>query len=282
MLLSGGEIPQSVVPGSDLSPGSACSDESGTRRPGPRAHQLRERTRSKDTLTRWLPNVTSTCSGLGILLVTIWQSKAQIEAAYGTLADAVITNHGTKIIFSGVSDLSTMDYASRLVGEEEVPQHAVSTDTVRGGHSVNESTTRLRLVPSDILRQAPPGDALLVHGTLPPAHLHARPYFCSRRLRALAEGRGGDGQSAGIARRLRGLLRPVALRPPFRRPPRPMGGPRDVDASGCRPRATSRRRMSRPGASRLRSCTLALRTRVAVGKVRGKRRPFRRWRIRER
>ena len=53
-------------------------------------------------LTRWLPGVASTCSGLGMLLVTIWQSKAQIDAAYGILADSVLTNHGTKIFFSGV------------------------------------------------------------------------------------------------------------------------------------------------------------------------------------
>lgn len=139
-----------------------------------------------NTPTRWLPNVASTCSGLGILLVTVWQSKAQIEAAYGPLADAVLTNHGTKIIFAGVSDLSTLDYASRLVGEEEVPHHAVSTDMARGGHSVNESTTRVRLLPTDILRRAPLGHALLIHGTLPPAHLRSRPYYRSRRLRALS------------------------------------------------------------------------------------------------
>ena len=141
-----------------------------------------------NTPTRWLPNVASTCSGLGILLVTIWQSKAQIEAAYGTLADAVLTNHGTKIIFSGVSDLSTMDYASRLLGDEEVRHDALTIDTARGAHIINESTARVRLLPADILRQAPPGDALLVHGTLPPAHLHSRPYYASRRLRALAAG----------------------------------------------------------------------------------------------
>jgi type IV secretion system protein VirD4 len=157
-----------------------------------------------NTPTRWLPNVASTCSGLGILLVTIWQSKAQIDAAYGPLADAVLTNHGTKILFSGVSDLATLEYASRLLGEEEVRQHAVSTDLVRGGHSVNESTTRVRLLPTDMLRQAPPNQALLVHGTLPPAHLHARPYYESRRLRALA----------GIRRRRRPRpARPVATAP---------------------------------------------------------------------
>jgi type IV secretion system protein VirD4 len=152
-----------------------------------------------NTPTRWLPNVASTCSGLGILLVTVWQSKAQIDAAYGTLADAVLTNHGTKIIFSGVSDLSTLEWASRLVGEEEVRHHAISTDLARGGHSVNESTSRLRLLPTDVLRQAAPGHALLLHGTLPPAHLVARPYFRDRRLRFLA--RHGEPAARRLPRR---------------------------------------------------------------------------------
>jgi type IV secretion system protein VirD4 len=54
----------------------------------------------------------------------------------------------------------------------------------------------VRLLPTDILRQAPLDQALLVHGTLLPAHLHARPYYRDRRLRALAgtgprRGRGG-------------------------------------------------------------------------------------------
>jgi type IV secretion system protein VirD4 len=153
-----------------------------------------------NTPTRWLPSVASTCSGLGMLLVTIWQSKAQIDAAYGILADSVLTNHGTKIFFSGISDLATLDYASRLVGEEEVPQHALSTDMARGGHSRNDSTTRVPLVPTDVLRQAPLDQGLLVHGTLPPAHLHARPYYAERRLRALAAGRGRPSRTRRRAR----------------------------------------------------------------------------------
>jgi type IV secretion system protein VirD4 len=149
-----------------------------------------------NTPTRWLPGVASTCSGLGMLLVTIWQSKAQMDAAYGVLADSVLTNHGTKIFFSGISDLATLEYASRLLGDEEVAQHAVSRDLARGGYSRNDSTTRVRLLPTDILRQAPLDQALLVHGTLPPAHLHARPWYRDRRLRTLAGARPRRGRAA--------------------------------------------------------------------------------------
>lgn len=139
-----------------------------------------------NTPTRWLPQVASTCSGLGMLLVTIWQSKAQIDAAYGVLADSVLTNHGTKVIFSGVSDASTLDYATRLLGDEEVLQRGSSVDLAGGGRSMSESTTRVKLLPGDVLRRAAVFEALLIHGTLPAAHLHARPYHLDRRLRALA------------------------------------------------------------------------------------------------
>lgn len=142
-----------------------------------------------NTPTRWLPNWASTCSGIGILLVTVWQSKAQINAAYGVQADSVLTNHGTKVIFSGVSDATTLDYASRLVGDEEVSQRSASADLTSGHRTIFESTTRVRLLPGDVLRQAARFQGLLIHGTLPPAHLVARRYYDERRLRALS----GDG-----------------------------------------------------------------------------------------
>jgi len=136
---------------------------------------------------RWLPGVASTCAGIGLLLVTIWQSKAQIDAAYGRLADSVITNHGTKIIFSGVSDPATLEYAARLLGDEEILRRSTTLDLDSGRRSISEAVHSTRLVPAHVLRQVRPGQALLVHGTLPPAHLHSRPYFRNRRLRRIAE-----------------------------------------------------------------------------------------------
>ena len=141
-----------------------------------------------NTPTRWLPHVASTCAGLGLLLVTIWQSKAQLDATYGPLADSVLTNHATKLIFSGVSDLPTLDYAARLVGDEEILRRATSIDQQQGRHTLNLSHQPVQLLPSHVLRQAKAGNALLVHGTLPPAHLRTRPYYQERRLRQRAAG----------------------------------------------------------------------------------------------
>lgn len=127
----------------------------------------------------WLPEVAATCAGIGILLVTIWQSKAQLDAAYGRLSDSVLTNHLTKIVFSGCSDTATLDYVSRLLGDEEVQRRSVSYDIAGGSgrRSISESVQREALTPFHLLRQVRPGEAVLIHGTLPPAHLRARQYW---------------------------------------------------------------------------------------------------------
>jgi type IV secretion system protein VirD4 len=126
----------------------------------------------------WLPEVAATCAGIGILLVTIWQSKAQLDAAYGRLSDSVLTNHLTKIVFSGASDAATLDYVSRLLGDEDVSHRSVSYDVGGGSRrSISESTHREALTPFHLLRQVRPGEAVLIHGTLPPAHLKARRWW---------------------------------------------------------------------------------------------------------
>jgi type IV secretion system protein VirD4 len=139
-----------------------------------------------NTPTRWLPHVASTCAGIGLLLVTIWQSKAQLDAAYGDLADSVLTNHGTKIIFSGASDLPTLEYAARLVGDEEIVRRGTTLDQRDGHRTLNLSRQVVPLLPGHVLRQTRPGNALLVHAALPPAHLRTRPYYRDRGLRARA------------------------------------------------------------------------------------------------
>ena len=141
-----------------------------------------------NTPCKWLPGYASTCAGIGIQLITVWQSKSQIDHAYGKLGDSVLTNHGTKIFYSGISDPSTLKYAAELLGEEEVLTRSFTESGKGASKSVNESTTRASLVPADILRQVAPGQALMLHGTLRPAHLYSRPYFGDKRLSMKAKG----------------------------------------------------------------------------------------------
>ncbi|MCC6434876.1 MAG: TraM recognition domain-containing protein, partial [Acidimicrobiales bacterium] len=154
-----------------------------------------------NTPLRWLPEVASTCAGIGVLLVTVWQSKAQIDAIYQAQAGPVLTNHGSKVIFAGVSDVETLEYVSYLAGEEEIAQRSSNADANLAGYrrGVADSTIHRRLLPAEVLRQAKPGQALLLHGTLPPAHLIGRRAWLDPRLRALATGEGPKPVKAEVA-----------------------------------------------------------------------------------
>jgi type IV secretion system protein VirD4 len=123
-----------------------------------------------------LPQWSSTVTGAGIQLVTVWQSRAQLDRTYGKDAETVLTNHRSKLIYpSGITDLATVQYISELVGDE----HVRSDLDDRGWHvrpdeplTGRSPATALPYLPASTLRRAGVGDALLVHGHLPPAWIH--------------------------------------------------------------------------------------------------------------
>ncbi|MEY2422062.1 MAG: hypothetical protein QOI95_2129 [Acidimicrobiaceae bacterium] len=140
-----------------------------------------------NTPLRSLPEYASTVAGIGILLVTIWQSKAQLDATYGRQADTILTNHLSKVLYAGASDLAGLELAGRLLGEEHVTTRSRSVDLTSSGRSLSETTVAAPLAPAHVLRQMRPGDALLLHGTLPPAHVRTRPYYQEPALAARAQ-----------------------------------------------------------------------------------------------
>lgn len=127
-----------------------------------------------------LDTLASTASGHGIQLVSLFQDFSQIVNRYGERAPTVVNNHRGKILLSGISDTQTLEYASRLLGDEEVLQSAV-TKGYQGAQSTTRSTTLRSLAPASVLRGIRPGEGVLVYGHLPPARLHLRPWFAERR-----------------------------------------------------------------------------------------------------
>ena len=121
-----------------------------------------------NTPLRKLPEWASTVAGIGIQLVTVWQSKSQLEAIYAAHADTILTNHLTKLFFTGMSDAAGLDYVGRLTGHEHVPGY-LGTDRLEAGERVTPA--QVALLAPNVVRQMRPGDALLVHATLPPAHI---------------------------------------------------------------------------------------------------------------
>lgn len=142
-----------------------------------------------NTPLRSLPEYASTLAGLGVLLVTIWQSLAQIEASYHRQADTILTNHLSKVFYAGLSDAASIRYVSQVLGDAEVETRSRSDAERFGRGSVSLSSTRVPLAAAHVLRQMRPGDALLVHGTLPPAHVRIRPFYRDARLAARAAAR---------------------------------------------------------------------------------------------
>jgi type IV secretion system protein VirD4 len=123
-----------------------------------------------------LDALAATCASHGIQLVTIWQDLAQVRGRYGTRAPTVLNNHRAKLFLPGIADPDTLDYASRLVGDEEVTQPSITRDP-KGGRSTTSTTGPRRLLPPEELRCLPRGQAVLVYGTLPPVRLRLRPWW---------------------------------------------------------------------------------------------------------
>jgi type IV secretion system protein VirD4 len=141
-----------------------------------------------------LDALAATAAGHGIQLVTVWHDLAQITARFGPRATTVVNNHRAKLFLSGISDPTTLDYASHLVGDEE--RHLPATTSGgRSGPSTTHSPTLRRLAPPDALRRTPPGGAVLVYRHLAPARLTLRPWFDDPWLaaRAATPGPTGDG-----------------------------------------------------------------------------------------
>ena len=127
-----------------------------------------------------LDGLAATSASHGIQLVTIWQDLAQVKGRYGTRAPTVLNNHRAKLFLPGIADPETLEYASRLVGDEEVTQPSVTRDP-RGAHSTTSTTGSRRLLPPEELRCLSRGQAVLVYGTLPPARVQLRPWWARAR-----------------------------------------------------------------------------------------------------
>jgi type IV secretion system protein VirD4 len=133
-----------------------------------------------------LDGLAATCASHGIQIVTVWQDLAQVKGRYGARAPTVLNNHRAKLFLPGIADPDTLDYASRLIGDEEVSHPSVTRDPT-GGRSTTSTTGPRRLLPPEDLRCLPRGRAILVYGTLPPAKLHLRPWWATRGSRPFKE-----------------------------------------------------------------------------------------------
>jgi type IV secretion system protein VirD4 len=136
---------------------------------------------------RDLPGYASTARSHGITLVTVWQDLAQIRAAYHDRAQTVLNNHRAKLFGTGIADQSTLEYVSRLIGDEHRTERNLSAELHGGRRTLSEHRTYRRAAPVDVLRRIRPDEAVLLYGSELPAHVRLRPWFTDHSLRAIAE-----------------------------------------------------------------------------------------------
>lgn len=142
---------------------------------------------------QWLPAAVSTLAGLGVVLLTCWQSRAQIKDRYGTLSDAVLSGHRSKVFFSGLDDPASVDYVTKVAGHERVTERTRSADVGGAWRTVSDHQERHELIPPHLVRQIPGQEAVLFHGTLPPVHLRTLPWWEDTQLQKLVP-TDGDGR----------------------------------------------------------------------------------------
>ncbi|MGZ4690867.1 MAG: type IV secretory system conjugative DNA transfer family protein [Acidimicrobiia bacterium] len=130
-----------------------------------------------------LPTYASTARSHGITLVTIWQDLSQLRAIYGDRARTLLNNHRAKLFGAGIADEATLEYMSRLVGDERRTELNVSGDLHGPRRTVSEHTTYRRAAPLDALRRLPRDEAILLYGNLAPIHLRLRPWYRANRRR---------------------------------------------------------------------------------------------------
>ncbi len=134
-----------------------------------------------------LDGLAATCASHGIQIVTVWQDLAQVRGRYGARAPTVLNNHRAKLFLPGIADPDTLEYASRLIGDEEASHPSITRDPT-GKRSTTSTTTPRRLLPPEALRCLARGRAVLVYGTLPPVRLQLRPWWAQGRRRAFRFG----------------------------------------------------------------------------------------------
>jgi type IV secretory pathway TraG/TraD family ATPase VirD4 len=132
-----------------------------------------------ETANTYLPKLAqwaATVSGAGVQMVTVWQSKGQIDELYGQAADGILTNSRTKLLYpSGLSDLATMEYFSDLAGTEQVRGDLNDPRALTAPTPYQRTPAKaVKLLAPNVLRQIHTGDLLIVHGAFAPLWVRNR------------------------------------------------------------------------------------------------------------
>lgn len=200
-----------------------------------------------------LDAIASTARGVGIQIVSIFQDLAQIIARYGReKAQTIVSCHLAKIVLPGISDEHTLDFVSRVTGDQEVRQLSHTSGT--GSKSTNESTTFRSLAPANVVRELKRGTGLLIYDNMPPVRFGLRQWFEDRVLTRLVEKAKRDdpmrlNPATGevlVPPEESGVTAPELIGPPPARPVTAVGASTDTSEEESEPEAPVAQKLELP------------------------------------
>ena len=152
-----------------------------------------------------LPATVSEAGGQGLLILACLQDLSQARRRWGPEADGLLTLFGTKVVLGGLASGPTLELLSLLAGQETYASPSVHRSAWWARPSRSEGWSlahRPRLAP-DAIRQIPPGAALVIAGSQPPAMISVPPWssvapFAPRRQMEVPS-RGEVGEARGLS-----------------------------------------------------------------------------------
>jgi type IV secretion system protein VirD4 len=146
-----------------------------------------------------LPSIVSEAGGQGLQIMACFQDLSQAKTRWGAAAEGFLTLFGTKVVFAGIGDKTTLDALSTLVGDWDRPYVAFNTNTgqssqfgfpigVSFGNSTGTgqmySARREALLSPSEIANIPPGHALTVR-TNRWGLVQATPFFAAQPWQAV-------------------------------------------------------------------------------------------------
>ncbi len=128
-----------------------------------------------------LPSMVSEGGSQGVLTLACLQDLSQARSRWGQAAEGFLSLFGTKVVLPGIGDMPTLEQVSRLGGEVDIPQRAVSRGAWwgpgRGAPTVSWTPRRQRRLPVDAVSQLPEGHAVVLAGRQRPALVRLPPWW---------------------------------------------------------------------------------------------------------
>lgn len=129
---------------------------------------------------RKLPAIVSEAGGQGLQIMACLQDLSQARVRWGPASDGFLSLFGTKVVFAGIADKTTLESLSTLVGDWDRPYTAISVTTGRStqfglplsvstsshtGVTMNRNVQREAVLTAGTIANIPDGHALTVRAS---------------------------------------------------------------------------------------------------------------------